>query len=98
MADARGAFERLDDDSLRLVFELVGPAGMADERRLEPLRDSRDLAPAQRDLNRFRALSRRIGAIAGAVAERHLGTREVREYADSQSSITHTRQTSGSRR
>ena len=96
MAAARDSFSRLNDDVLTLVFELVGPDGMFDDRRVEHLRRPQDLAPAQRDLHRFRRIARRIGAVAGAVAEKHLGTSTgATAVTDSQSSADRRRANDG---
>ena len=67
------SLSRLDNDSLTMIFELVGPDGWLDDRRVEHLRRPHELAAAQRDLHGWRRISRRIGSVAGTIAQKHLG-------------------------
>ena len=73
MASALVNWDRLHDDVVQLIFERVGPPNMFNPSGVRHPRLRGQLVPAQRDLVRFRCLSRRLGSIAGDVASQHLG-------------------------
>ena len=73
MASVHVNWDRLHDDVVELVFERVGPPDMFNPRGVRHPRLRGQLVSAQRDLARFRCLSRRLGSIADDVAVQHLG-------------------------
>jgi len=72
LAAPRDAFSRLDDDSLRLICELVGPDGMFDDRCIEHI-DYDELIDAQATLHALARVNARVGSIASVVIGQHVG-------------------------
>ena len=72
LAAPRDACSRLDDDSLRLICERVGPDGMFDVRCIEHI-DYDELFDAQATLHALARVNARVSSIASAVIGQHVG-------------------------